>query len=87
MYGKMNVSFLFSKENDFQIISMYFFKNLILREHISVSFMFGQIVTLSIFDLYWKLRACPSYSGECSGLFFLSFKSLCLMRLDMMCTW
>ena len=51
------------------------------------TFEYGQIVPLSIFDLSWKLRACHSYSGECSGLFFLSFKGLSLIRLDMVCTW
>ena len=66
---------------------IYFFQGWFLREHISISFEYGQITSLSIFDLYRKLRACWNYSGERSGLFFVSFKGLSFIRLDMVCTW
>lgn len=79
-------SFFFQRKIISRLFFHLFFKKLILWDHISVSFEYGLIVSLSIFDLYWKSRACQSYSRECSEL-FLSFKGLSLIKLDIVCTW
>lgn len=51
----------------------------------SLFLLAGQTVSLSIFDLYGKLRSCQSYLGESPELSSLSLHGLSLIRLDMVC--